>query len=316
MRILTLITLYLFGLFGTSALGWYPEIPNDSLLPGEWRGALVGRDGYCTIDHGDSLIEIARWEGLGYNNLLAANPSLNPWLPEADSGLHLPYAAILPFDAKPGITINLAEFRLYLIWQHGDRLRARIYPIGLGRQGWNTPEGDFHVRMVVEDPVWVRPESMRDETQDQPNVIAPGPDNPLGSHWIELSAEGYGIHGTNRPFGIGRRVSHGCIRLYPNDIIDLAKRVENGTPVRIVYRPIKLGRDGNRLLLEVHEDFLGRITDSREEILKAANALGLKQIPFGRELNEILSQARGVPVPLPTLAATETVAISSRPDQP
>ncbi|MDT8418901.1 MAG: L,D-transpeptidase family protein [Desulfuromonadales bacterium] len=291
------MTLWLLGLLCATAFSWYPEIPNDSLLPDQWQGTLVGRDGFCLVDKGDSLMEVARWEGLGYNNLLAANPGVDPWLPAAKTGLLLPYTTILPFEAQPGITINLAEFRLYLIWQHGDRLRVRVYPIGMGRQGWNTPEGDFHVKMVVEDPIWVRPESMRGDP-DLPNVIAPGPDNPLGSHWIELTAEGYGIHGTNRPYGIGRRVSHGCIRLYPGDIIDLAKRVENGTPVRIIYEPIKLGQDNKRLFLEVHRDFLGRITDPRKVILETAKALGWQQIPDGPPLAELIEQARGVPVEL------------------
>lgn len=295
MRNLLPISIVLLGLFCTTAAAWYPRVPNDSLLSADWRGSLVGRDGYCVVDPGVSLMEVARWEGLGYNNLIAANPGIDPWLPAAGTGVTLPYATLLPVAAQPGITINLAEFRLYLIWQHGDRLRVRIYPIGLGRQGWETPEGDFRVTMVVEDPVWVRPESMRGTDPTVSNVIAPGPDNPLGTHWIELSARGYGIHGTNRPLGIGRRVSHGCIRLYPEDIIDLAGRVEKGMPVRIVYQPIKVGRDGDRLLVEVHQDFLGRIADPRREIRSAARKLGWQDLET-ESLEQLLSEARGVPV--------------------
>lgn len=299
MRILisTLICVCVLSL-GT-AHSWYPEVANESLLPEGWQGTLVGRDDYCTIDGGDSLIEIARWEGLGYNNLLAANPDINPWLPEAESLLRLPYATILPTEAQEGITINLAEFRLYLIWQHGDRMRVRIYPIGLGRENWETPEGDFQVTGVVEQPSWVRPESMRGEDPELPTVIGPGPDNPLGSHWIQLSAEGYGIHGTNRPLGIGRRVSHGCVRLYPQDIIDLAKRVKPGMPVRVIYRPVKVGSDGKRLLVESHEDFLGRIKDPLSEIRKAAEALGWMGLPKEETLMELVRQSRGVAVEVP-----------------
>jgi len=296
MRTLILTICCLLILLPYTTLGWYPETPNDSLLPADWPGRLVGRDGFCILDQGDSLMEIARWEGLGYENLVAANPGLDPWLPEAGSGVLLPYTSILPVEARPGITINLAEFRLYLVWQHGDRMRVRIYPIGLGREGWQTPEGDFHVTMVVEKPVWVRPEALRTNDPAIPNVIAPGPDNPLGSHWIELSIKGYGIHGTNRPLGIGRRVSAGCIRLYPHDIIDLAGRVEKGMPVRIVYRPIKLGREGDKLLIEVHNDFLGRIADPLTEIRRAARSLGWETLPEDHELLALVTEARGVPI--------------------
>lgn len=296
MRILIFTIICTFGLLLGTALSWYPEIPNDSLLPAKWQGSLVGHDGFCMLDKGDSLIEVARWEGLGYQNLIAANPDIDPWRPETETGLLLPYATILPAEAQPGITINLAEFRLYLIWQHGKQMRVRVYPIGLGRQGWNTPEGDFHITVVIERPTWVRPESMRDEDPDLPNVIGPGPDNPLGSHWIELSAKGYGIHGTNRPFGIGRRVSHGCIRLYPQDISDLAKRVQPETPVRIIYQPIKVGIDGEKLLVEIHDDFLARVEDPVAEIRKTAAALGWQKIPEKWKLLERVIEARGVPI--------------------
>ena len=241
-------------------------------------------------------MEVARWEGLGYRNLLAANPGIDPWQPDEGTGLLLPFATILPFEAQPGITINLAEFRLYLIWQHGDFMRVRVYPIGMGREGWNTPEGDFQVTDLVENPIWVRPESMRGEDPELATVIAPGPDNPLGSHWIELSADGYGIHGTNRPYGIGRRVSHGCIRLYPQDIIDLSKRIKRGTPVRIIYRPIKLAISEQTLLLQVHDDFLGRIEDPVREIKKASKALGWENLPQDDVLLSAVKSNKGVPV--------------------
>lgn len=299
MRTLIITISCLFSLLVGPTFSWYPEIPNDSLLPADWTGALVGRNGFCTVDKGDSLIEIARWEGLGYQNIVAANPDIDPWLPAAETGLILPYKTILPSEAQPGITINLAEYRLYLIWQHGDRMRVRIYPIGLGREGWGSPEGDFQVTGVIERPIWVRPESMRGEDPELPNVIGPGPDNPLGTHWIELSAEGYGIHGTNRPFGIGRRVSHGCIRLYPQDIVDLAKRIQKGTPVRIVYRPIKLGQSGQKLFVEVHDDFLKRVDNPLIEIRRAAEELGWTSLPDDRELLQLIAQERGVPVEVP-----------------
>ena len=150
----------------------------------------------------------------------------------------------------------------------------------------------------AEKPTWNVPAAIRAEKPSLPSFVPPGPDNPLGDFWMAFTDRQHGIHGTNEPYGVGRRVSHGCIRLYPGDIIDLAKRVENGTPVRIIYQPIKLGQDNKRLFLEVHRDFLGRITDPRKVILETAKALGWQQIPDGPPLAELIEQARGVPVAL------------------
>ncbi len=249
---------------------------------------IVGRD--------DSLVEIARRGRLGFQPLVAANPGVDPWLPAAGRELVLPYAALLPPGLLPrGITINLAEYRLYLVWEERGRRQVRIYPIGLARDGWMTPEGDYRVSVVIENPLWTIPEPLRKEYAAGSAVIPAGPENPLGTHWIGLSLSGYGIHGTNRPYGIGRRVSHGCVRLYPRDILDLADKVTRGMPVRVIYQPIKVGRQGGDLYLEVHRDFLGRIKNPPARIRDQLMRRGWRAEPDLRRVEQVLENARGIP---------------------
>lgn len=280
------------------APAWYPRSEAESLLDSASPTPVVGSNRSYVLGTDETLIELAYRAGLGYEGLAAANPGIDPWLPEAGRSVLLPYAAILPAAAGLGITINLAEYRLYLVWERAGRRYVRIYPIGIGAEGTATREGLFKVTMVVPDPSWTVPASIRAERPELPGTIPPGPENPLGTHWIGLSLEGVGIHGTNKPYGLGRRVSHGCIRLYPADIDDLAARVGKGTPVRIVYQPIKLGLRAGQLLAEVHPDFLGRIDNRLEEVRRLRGALGWGGLLDGQALQQVLAEARGIPLPI------------------
>jgi L,D-transpeptidase ErfK/SrfK len=192
---------------------------------------------------------------------------------------------LLPNDLQVGITINLAELRLYLLWDENGTRKIRVYPVGIGQDGWETPRGVFLVKILIANPDWTPPASLREEKLDLPGIVPSGPDNPLGSYWIGLSAEGVGIHGTNQPFGVGRQVSHGCIRLYEQDIADLVDRVRPGTRVWIIDQPVKYAMGNGELYLEVHrkvEQFAGsgvRPEDWNPEVLART-----------------LQEARGIPV--------------------
>ncbi|MCK5793349.1 MAG: L,D-transpeptidase family protein [Anaerolineales bacterium] len=282
--------------FPSQCFSWYPRLQTASRLPEFWTGMVVGSNKPFIVGSDDTLVGIARRGRLGYQGLIAANPGVDPWHPGRGRELLLPYAAILPFGVQKGITVNLAEFRLYLVWEDRGQLRVRIYPIGLGRDGWSTPEGNFRITTIIDNPLWTIPVSLREESPEQSVIVSPGPENPLGSHWIGLSVEGYGIHGTNRPYGIGRQISHGCIRLYPRDIVDLVGKVEKGVPVRIIYQPIKVGRRADTLYVEIHADYLSRLDDPLGEIKQQARAMKWQQPLDKKMLERIVREARGIPL--------------------
>ncbi len=280
-------------------LGWSWGSAVTTLFTPPTQGPVIGQNRLYRLGEDETLIELARRMGVGYNALTAANPGIDPWLPPSGKDILLPYAAVLPTESAPGITVNLAEFRLFHVWREDDRYRIRSYPIGIGTEGRNTPEREFVIEAKVRDPAWTAPPSIRRERPDDPVFIPPGPDNPLGEYWLQLG-EGYGIHGTNRPFGVGRRVSAGCVRLYPEDIRELFHRVQIGTPVRVIYQPIKVGLEGDTLVVEVHHDYLERISDPLEEVLTRKRALGWKGGVDLTALVAALNDARGIPVPIGT----------------
>jgi len=281
----------------------------SSTLPGRSPVPVVGSNQVIFAGKDDTLIQLARANGLGFQTLAAANPGVDPWLPGAGRPLLLPYSAVLPDRPQTGITVNLAELRLYLVWEEAGLLRVRIYPIGIGDEGWETPEGTFSVLRKVEQPVWNPPESIRQERPELPLRVPPGPDNPLGDYWLAFTPQGHGLHGTHKPYGVGRRVSHGCLRLYPEDIRDLYDRAEVGTPVRIIYKPFKVGVQDGILYIEAHHDYRRKVTDLRTEITRQARLVGWRNALDWPAIERVVAEARGVPVPVSgrrTAAAGET----------
>lgn len=212
--------------------------------------ALIGVPGVHRVQAEDTLPAIARRYDVGFVELRLANPGVDPWLPPAGRLLQLPTQHLLPAAPRRGIVINLAELRLYAF---GDGSQApRSFPIGIGRDGWETPQGATTIARRKVDPDWVPTASERAENPKLPLRVAPGPDNPMGRLALYLARPGYAIHGTNRPDSVGRRGSHGCIRLYPEDIETLYAMTPIGTPVLIVDQRIKLGWHEGALYLEVH----------------------------------------------------------------
>jgi L,D-transpeptidase ErfK/SrfK len=284
--------------FATAASAWFPAGFEEGVLTGTSPVPVVGENQFYFVLRGDTLIQLARANGLGYESLHQANPQVDPWLPRPSHLLLLPYASILPGTPRVGITVNLADLRLYLVWKENGLFRVRIYPVGIGDEGWETPEGDFSVLQKVRQPSWTVPASIRRQHPELPPQVPPGPDNPLGDFWLGFSPERHGIHGTNRPYGVGRRVSHGCIRLYPEDVRNLFDLVEVGTPVHIVYRPIKVGIRQGTLFVEVHPDYLNRISDPLGEVMRQAGTLGWMGGISRKAVLEAVAEARGVPVPV------------------
>jgi len=214
-------------------------------------GKLVGEMKTYTTRYEDVLHDVARRFELGYVELVAANPGVDPWLPGEGTELTLPTARIVPGVANRGIVINLGELRLYYLPENGA---VQSYPIGIGREGRQTPLATTKIVRKQEKPTWYPPASVRAERPELPAAVPPGPENPLGTHALYLGLTSYLIHGTHKPYGVGRRVSFGCIRLYPEGIVRLFPQIAIGTPVTIIDQPLKLGWGKGKLWIEVHPD--------------------------------------------------------------
>jgi len=212
-------------------------------------GDIIGLTSYHLTTENDTFTALAQRYRVGYVELRAANPALDPWVPGADRLVAVPTAHILPDGPRHGIVLNLGDLRLY---QFTDDGKVRSYPIGIGRDITPTPIGETRVIRKQTNPYWFPPKSIRLEKPDLPNAVPPGPNNPLGIHALYLDFDAYLIHGTNRQAGVGRRVSHGCIRMYRDDIKDLYERVVIGTTVTIIQQYVKLGWVRDDLYIEVH----------------------------------------------------------------
>lgn len=205
-----------------------------------------------TAVYEDTLVHLARKHDLGFVEMRAANPELDPWIPGEGAKVLLPKRHLLPDVPREGIVINLPEMRVYAYLNGDDEPYS--YPIGIGREGLDTPTGQTSIVRKKEGPTWHPTQRMLDEDPELEPVVPPGPDNPLGTHALYLGWPTYAMHGTNRPFGIGRRVSSGCIRLYPEDIAKFFGQAPVGTPVNVIDQPIKVSWIGNELYLEAHPD--------------------------------------------------------------
>jgi L,D-transpeptidase ErfK/SrfK len=219
---------------------------------------VVGALTVVTARADETLLDIARRHGLGYEDIVRANPDVDTWLPGEGTEVLLPTRYVLPPGVRKGVVLNLAEYRLYYFPQARDGEPAIVmtYPMSIGRMDWETPLGAASIVSKVKNPAWYPPESVREEHAADgdplPRIVPPGPENPLGEFAMRLSLPGYLIHSTNRPAGVGMRVTHGCIRMFPEDIRFLFDQVSVNTPVRIINEPVKVGWYGDELVMEVH----------------------------------------------------------------
>lgn len=216
------------------------------------NGDLAGELQMFTTVYEDTFAGIGTDLALGYLELVKANPGVDPWLPGDDTSIILPRMYVLPDVRREGIVINLAEYRLYYFSEEG----VQVYPVGVGTEENPSPLTDAEVTMPLESPAWYPPASIRAEYEAAgdylPRMIPPGPSNPLGTHALMLSEKGYLIHGTNKRFGVGMPVSHGCFRMYNEDISRFVYQVDKGTSVQVIREPVKLGISEGEVWLEVH----------------------------------------------------------------
>lgn len=255
---------------------------------------LAGELGVHVVAPGESLVEIAPQYDVGFNAIAAANPQLDPWIPTAGAVALIPTAWILPRAAAAGtVVVNLSEMRLFYLRAAGEA--PVTFPVGVAMDPRATPLGALRVIEKTAEPTWYPTRGILEEDPTLPAAVPPGPDNPLGSHALRLSHRTILIHGTNRPFGVGRKVSHGCIRLYPDDIRRLFRLVEVGTPVSIVREPVKVAVQGSRIYVECHGDDAVAADPLEEAVRLLAERHVLRDVD-PRKLVAAVRAKRGIPV--------------------
>ncbi len=269
-------------------------------VPASWETPpLVGRLQHHFTVEGENLLEIARQSGLGFREVRDANPTIDEWEPHAGVDLLLPSRFIIPRSSYRGLIINIPEMRLYFFPSDalvGEHVPVLTWPIGIGAEEAPSPVGAFKVKSKDENPTWVVPASIQ-RTMDHPvAVVPPGPDNPLGAYRIRLSIDVYAIHGTNDPWTVGRLTTHGCIRLYPEDIETLYPLVDAGTPGEIVYQPVKFGEAKGHVFVEVHQDVYQMYPDLEEHALGVLAESGLGPRVDVERVRAAVRARTGVPI--------------------
>ena len=305
-----------------------PPVANERF---ELDGAqdVVGVVQVVTATRDDTLTDIARRFNVGYEEIVRANPKVDPWLPGEGREIVVPSQFILPDAPRTGLVINIAAMRIFYYppVRRGERPVVLTHPIGIGKVGWRTPEGVTKIVRRQQDPTWRVPVSVRKEHhengEDLDPVIGPGPDNPLGKYAFYLQWPSYLIHGTNKPAGVGLRSSHGCIRLYPEDIAQFFAMVPVGTQVRVVNQPFVFGwRDGQLYMqpFDVLEDDTRDWAKASRRLLSKSLAATLQQQlqAHGTQVDWTLVSAlarapRGVPVPITVPDATVEQILAGAP---
>ncbi len=275
---------------------------------------VIGVVQVVTASKDDTLTDIARRFNVGYEEILRANPKVDPWLPGAGRSIVVPTQFVIPTAPRTGVVINIAAMRLFYFPPHksGEPQVVITHPIGIGKMGWATPEGVTKIVRRQADPTWRVPVSVikehRENGEELEKVIGPGPDNPLGRFAFYLQWPSYLIHGTNKPAGVGLRSSHGCIRLYPEDIAQLYDMVPVGTQVRVVNQPFVFGWHEGQMYMQPYDVLEDDARDwkksTRKLLGKSLTAAQQKQLKARNEqvnwelVSALSHEPRGVPVPV------------------
>ncbi len=288
-------------LHGPPAAATVFELPADG-------SAVVGEDVHIRTHFQDTLPDLARRYSLGYEEIIRANPGVDMWLPGEGTDVLLPGRRILPPGPREGIVVNLPEHRLYYFPKPGRHEKPVVitYPVSIGRMDWRSPLGETRVIAKIRHPYWFPPESIRREHAANgdpiPARVPPGPDNPLGDFALRLAAGNgtYLIHGTNNPMAVGMAITHGCIRMYPEDVAALFPLVPSGTKVWLLNEPVKVAWVDGELYLEAHPpvDAEGQTVEPQlqefEQLLDKAlgNSTAAIHWDFARDT---LRKANGIP---------------------
>jgi L,D-transpeptidase ErfK/SrfK len=290
---------------------------------------LVGQVQLTTTSKEDTLPDIARRFNVGYEEIVRANPGVDPWVPGAGRQVVVPTQFVLPNAPHEGVVINLAAMRIYYFpkTKQGEPQQVYTHPIGVGKVGWVTPEGVTKIISREKNPTWRPSAGVRKEHAENddplPAVVPPGPDNPLGRFKFTLGWPSYLIHGTNKPYGVGLRSSHGCIRLYPEDIEKFFEQIPIGTQVRVVNQPFVLGWHDGQLVLQaytVFEDDARKWDKAQRALLTKSLSPRLQQLLKDRgdsidwdAVNGVTKAPRGIAVPVSAQASTVDAVLARAP---
>jgi len=263
---------------------------------------VIGSTYRVSVKESETLLDIARKHDVGQEEILLANPGVDRWLPKQRSDILIPAQYVLPAAERKGLILNLPEMRIYY-FRSADEVQT--YPASIGRMDWKTPLGKARIVRKQKSPAWHPPESVKKEAavkgETVPDVVPPGPDNPLGEYALRLNLPGYLIHGTNKPYGVGMRVTHGCVRLLPEDIEVLFREVKVNTPVQILNQPVKVGWLNDVLYLEVHPPIEEHF-EAREDMLRYALEVIYQELEkhpailIGQNVRRAIEEQNGVPV--------------------
>jgi L,D-transpeptidase ErfK/SrfK len=267
---------------------------------------VIGHPKAYILQKQDTLLDVARYFDLGFNEIIGAYPDIDPWLPtpsDRTDEISVPTWWVLPKSGNEGIVVNIPEMRLYYFPPMEKKINNRVVitlPVGLGREDWPTPTAKFKVSGKTTNPTWVIPDSIKQERIKEKGWsedFIPGgsPDNPMGNYRIDLTLPLYRIHGTNNPWAVGRLVTHGCIRMYPEDIARFFDIIRVGVPGEFVYQPVKVGILYGKVYVEVHDDIYNLIPDLWEEAQRVVRESGYEDMVDQTLLTKALMRKSGVP---------------------
>lgn len=279
--------------------------------------SIIGQTAEIEIQSGDSLALIARHFGLGFDEITQANPSIDPWIPESGHTAKLPVKFIIPHVPRKGLVLNLAAKRLFY-FPNNKKHKVMTFPIGIGRKGWLTPTGKTKIIAKKKHPQWVVPRSIRLEHAKKgdplPKVVAAGPNNPLGDYAIRLGIPGYLIHSTNKPYGVGMAVSHGCIRLYPEDMEILFEQTSIQTPVHLINQPFLMGWHKSQLYIQAYPTPNASQTQTRKQLARFKRKLKRIEQKSNRliawnKVESVISKKNGIPASIFTDSTDEELTV-------
>jgi L,D-transpeptidase ErfK/SrfK len=271
------------------------RVPDRGELP-----PVVGQMQTYRIVAKDTLLDVARNAGLGFQEVKDANREVDEWIPPPGLDVVVPTRWILPHARPQGIIVNIPEMRMYMFPpkpKPGDKIVLRTWAVAIGDSDTPSPVGPFTISSKDKNPTWHVPDSIY-KKMDPPRrrVVPPGPDNPMGEYRIRMSKGDYSIHGTDTPWAIGRETTHGCIRLYPEDIGELYSLVKPSMRGELVYEPVKVGESDGRVYIEAHDDVYHHFRSLESEAQRVVRAAGVADRVDPALVREAVRARRGVPV--------------------